>query len=57
MADAGSEPTYAEKIMYPPPPRGVGHVQAGIFFVLYEAPRWGQHIPAEGVQVCCRQSL
>ena len=56
MADAGSEPTYAENRV-PPPPWGVGHVQAGIFFVLYEGPRWGQHIPAEGVQVCCRQSL
>ena len=48
-----------KEIEYPPPPRprGVGHVQAGIFFALYEGPRWGQHIPAEGVQVCCRQSL
>ena len=29
----------------------------GIFFYLYEGPKWGQHIPAEGLHVCCRQSL
>ena len=27
------------------------------YFFLYECARWGQHIPAEDVQVCCRQSL